>query len=828
MAKKIVDYISGLEIEGGKEEVEATQPFSKMLVEDYGYPKDIIQTRPQFRIKKAPSSIKEDYPLDICIFENNQKLKEELKIIIECKSPDLKTGKTQLENYLQLTSASLGVWFNGNESLYLVKSVDDNKKSFKFKEIYTFPKYGDDLSVLGDKLFKSNLKKDGHLIEVLRLIKSYLVNNETEISSNLSDFASEIIKIIFCKIHDELKKGAEECLDFRVSINETEETTYNRILRIFESVKVTYSDIFKQDDKLSLTPKNIVYVVGKLQDYYFVKSKRDIIKDAFEVFVGVALRGDSGQFFTPRNIAELMVKIANPNEGSKLLDPACGSGGFLTTALDYIWNNIDTKYKGDIESIQHHRKIVAENNIYGIDREAFLVQTTKAYMAIMGDGKSGILHGDTLRHENKNKFEQLKPVFKDGFDVIIANPPYGDKITIDDVNVLKHYKLSKKENKNGILSDLNTVNPEVLFTEYIINNLKNGGIGAVLLPEGIFGNPSLNYVRKYILDNCKLLAVIGLPPETFQPFTSVKTSILVIKKEKIDSSKDYEVMFSMCNYVGHDKNGKPITKDDVETIFKDFELFRRGSLTKISNNSVIVKKSALEKDKLLPLYANYHVEKVNFVSTEQFMTLNDLFDNGVLKKLPKTKNNENENRFYSGVEVGSANYLNRIDNNSIPFVRTSDIHNMEIDYKSTKHISKSTFDIYSKNQNLEEGDLLFVQDGEFLIGECCYIDSDMLNIIIQSHIKIIKVNNVNSFGITPKVLLFLLNENVVKEQLRKFTIKQGTIKTVPFQKLLEVKIRIPKQVELATIESNMNILLDSKKKIRDTLRTLDVSMITLK
>lgn len=153
---------------------------------------------------------------------------------------------------------------------------------------------------------------------------------------------------------------------------------------------------------------------------------------------------------------------------------------------------------------------------------------------------------------------------------------------------------------------------------------------------------------------------------------------------------------------------------------------------------------------------------------------------------------------------------------------------MEIDYKSTKHISKSTFDIYSKNQNLEEGDLLFVQDGEFLIGECCYIDSDMLNIIIQSHIKIIKVNNVNSFGITPKVLLFLLNENVVKEQLRKFTIKQGTIKTVPFQKLLEVKIRIPKQVELATIEYNMNILLDSKKKIRDTLRTLDVSMITLK
>jgi type I restriction enzyme M protein len=345
--KKIVyDYITREPVLSGvKEHAEAVNVFAKKLVEELGYSKGQIQTIPQFRVKESPSG-REKYPVDIAVFRDSRKDYNNVYMIVECKQPNRRDGRKQLDIYLNLVpSVELGVWFNGKEHLYLWKVRDPKTKRWIWKEIPELPKKGERVEDIG--LYKKkDLEKPKELKSKFNDIRNYLAANAVGITNDI-EFAQQIINLLFCKIYDEIHTPREAQVRFRVGINESPSSAKERIVSLFNEVKREYGEdgIFDESDVVKLDENSIVYVVGELQRYLITEAERDAIGDAFEVFIGPALRGAEGQFFTPRNVVRMAVGMLDPKPGEYIIDPACGSGGFLIVALEYVWKKLDEEAK---------------------------------------------------------------------------------------------------------------------------------------------------------------------------------------------------------------------------------------------------------------------------------------------------------------------------------------------------------------------------------------------------------------------------------------------------------------------------------------------------
>ena len=578
MAEKIIDFISGKEVNATPEEVEAVQVFAKSLVNDYNYPKELIQTRPQFRVKARPSDRTKEYPVDIAVFTDESKDDDSLYIIVECKKKNREDGKTQLQDYMRLSKAFLGVWFNGEERLFLHKVEKDGK--VYFEDIPNIPQYKQRLEDIG-KYQRKNLVKAHNLKTTFKAIRNYLAANTVGATRD-EVLAQQLINIVFCKIYDEKFTKPDDMVSFRCGINEKKIEIAKRIQDIFQNVKKVYKDVIDIDDKITLDDDSIAYVVGELQNYCLMDAERDVIADAFEVFIDHALKGGQGQFFTPRNVIKMIIEIVNPQNSDLIIDPACGSGGFLVETLRYIWKTLNEKavdYGWNELVLQSEKTDVAFNCIRGIDKDYFLAKVCKAYMAIIGDGKSGIFCEDSL--ENPEKWSALarQRIDLNKFDIVLTNPPFGKNITVKGEDKLKQYDLAYKWSKakdsneyvKGKLKDQEA--PQILFIERCLQLLNEKGKMAIVLPDGCFGNESLSYLRSWLLNHVKIIGVIDLPLETFLPNTGTKTSVLLCKKaSQQELEKDYPVFMCIAETCGHDRRGKEIESDDIKGIP---ELFKK-------------------------------------------------------------------------------------------------------------------------------------------------------------------------------------------------------------------------------------------------------------
>lgn len=571
----IVDYISGQPVKSTPEEIESVQVFSKILVNDYDYPKDLIQTRPQYRVKVRPSDTKKEYPVDIAIFENS-KDDDNLKIIVECKKENRKDGLTQLKNYMTFSTANLGVWFNGEEKLFIQKFEKQGK--IIFKEIPNIPKYGQRIEDIG--LFKrSELKPAVNLKSIFKTIRNYLAANAVGVTRD-EILAQQLMNLIFCKIYDEKFTRPEDIVTFRAGINEDIDIVAQRIKDLFEIVKSKYDDVLDFSDKISLDNASIYYVVGELQLYCLMNATRDAIGDAFEVFIDNALKGGQGQFFTPRNVVKMMTQIVDPSINDKILDPACGSGGFLVESLKYVWDKLEKQ--GNIlnwpkNEIEIEKQKIAIKNFRGIDKDNFLGKVAKAYMALLGDGRGGIYCENSLeKPSNWSKKTQSEIKFET-FDVILTNPPFGSKIPIKGEEVLKQYEFGyswsfDKKKEEWIKGKLKKNEaPQILFIERCLQLLAPNGKLGIVLPDGILGNDKLGYIRNLLLNKAQLLAIIDIPIETFMPHTSTKTSVIILRKygENEESNNNYKVFMAIAESCGHNRRGDILEgKDDILEIPK--------------------------------------------------------------------------------------------------------------------------------------------------------------------------------------------------------------------------------------------------------------------
>lgn len=577
----VFDFISGKEIKASPEEVEATQVFSKRLIDEYEFKKEDIQTRPQYHVRKSPSDeAKKDYPTDIAVFKSKSRAESDLIGLVECKKKTRKDGVEQLKLYMDMCSSVIwGVWFNGEEQINLLKVKKDG--DIIYREIPNIPKKGQRIEDIG-KYKRKDLKPAKDLKSHFKVINNYLYGNMKKDDTSTRNRAKQIINLLFCKIYDEQYTGMNEEVTFRAGVNEDKEVVATRIKELFGEVKTRFNDVFENEDAITLDPASIVFAVGQIQELCITESERDVIGDAFEVFVGKALKDEDGQFFTPRNVIKMVVDIIDPDEKTMIIDPACGTGGFLIESLRHVWGKIDEKAKKlgwSKKRTEDEKQYVATTYFRGIDKDSFVAKVTKAYMAIIGDGRGGVFCENSLdelkdwSHKCQDKIDLGK------FDVVITNPPFGSKIPIKEEKILKQFdfghkwKFDKKSKKWELQSELNNkgkkagVEPQILFIERCLQFLKIGGKLGIVLPDGVYGNDKLGYIREYLKKNTKILAVVDVPSETFQPNTSTKTSIMIAEKIKEGAKIDNHYIFmAICETCGHDRRGNPTTDDDVSLV----------------------------------------------------------------------------------------------------------------------------------------------------------------------------------------------------------------------------------------------------------------------
>jgi len=555
------DFITGKLLRATPEEVEAVQVFARRLVDDFNYPKSRITTRPQFRVRARPSGGRSrGYPVDIAVFSHERKGEDDALMLVECKRKTRKDGEKQLKLYLSMSTAQIGVWFNAKDHLYLLKRYLPDG-TIDWVVLPTIPKYGQSIADIGT-LKRSQLTVPTNLKAVFRDIRNHLAGNTTGITRDQA-LAQEIMSALFCKIFDELDTAPDDLPEFRASVTEEVERIQQRITNLFERVKAEYFDVFNATDTISLDPDSLRYVVGELQTYEITKATRDAIGEAFEVFIGPAVRGEEGQFFTPRNVVHMMITLLDPEPGEKLIDPACGSGGFLIIALEHIWAKLEAEAKQkrwSASQLERKKKDVAMRCIRGMDKDSFL---TKAYMAIIGDGRGGIFCEDSLGEPNTWGGQSQAQVRLGLFDVVVTNPPFGSKIKATGSHKLAQYRLAKKwtlpKKKDAEWQETSTFRkeqaPQILFIERCIQLLRPGGRLAIVLPESIFGMPVYGHVVHYLYENYALRAFISLPDEVFQPYTHAKTCVLLLECKP--PSPNDKIEMAIADWCGHDSRGNP-------------------------------------------------------------------------------------------------------------------------------------------------------------------------------------------------------------------------------------------------------------------------------
>ncbi|MDR0676150.1 MAG: N-6 DNA methylase [Elusimicrobiota bacterium] len=799
----IIDFISGQKVKATPEEIEAVQVFSKQLIEDYNYPKEYVQTRPQFRVKARPSDIKKEYPIDIAVFSNEKKQNDNIYIIVECKKKNRKDGKTQLQDYLRFSRAYLGVWFNGEERLFLKKFEKNGR--IEFEEIPNIPKFRQRIEDIG-KFKRKDLKPTHNLKSTFRAIRNHLAANTIGTTRDEA-LAEQLINLIFCKIYDEKFTKQNDIVSFRAGVNEKAVDVKKRILEIFEKVKKSYKEILDETDEINLDDNSILYVVGELQNYCLMEAERDIIADAFETFIGHALKGSQGQFFTPRNVVKMMVAILDPNEEDLIIDPACGSGGFLIEGLKYVWQKIDKKgeeYGWGENEIEKIKQKVAIEKFRGIDKDYFLSKVTKVYMTLVGDGKSGVFCEDSLeRVENWNKETQIK-IKQNSFDIVLTNPPFGKDIKVEGEEKLKQYDLSYKYDSNNNKTNKLKISesPQILFIERCLQLLKPNGRMGIVLPDGFF-NESGTYIRKWLLKNVKIFGIIDVCKETFQPNTSTKTSILFFEKVTKQIIHDYEIFMGIAYFCGHNRRGIEINKDDIPEITNKFKHWINTGQIHLSRNCFITNLNELEKTnfwipKHFSPYYKQAIEKVK--SNYAIVKLGDIAT------------------FRKGDEVGSANYIDFIDRveSDIPFIRTSDLVNSSVNQTPDNFIDKETY--LKLNQNLKQKDILYTKDGKIgVVGMITENDK----VVISSGILIIRLKKdmQKKYGITPEYLFAILsNKYTGYFQALRSTIIAATIPHLREKRIEYFDIPI---LDIETIREITN-LVHKSFQLKDDSKILDI------
>ena len=381
----------------------------------------------------------------------------------------------------------------------------------------------------------------------------------------------ELCKIIFVKIRDE-KRGRKtgEYYDFQIKTHEKAESVYKRLDAIYQEAKQKDPEVFKES--LKIDPEELYTVVGHLQSVSLNKTDLDTKGVAFEQFMEDFFKGKSGQYFTPREIVSFAVKMMDIKNDDLVLDPACGSGGFLLHALDEVRKQAEEFNENDEAEKYRFWHDFAQNNLFGIEINDSIARVAKMNMIIHDDGHTNVIGFDALEDVGKMT-EKNRGFERNHFDVIVTNPPFGANVKRSEHPYLEKFTLGQNGKKSR-----DNQKTEILFIERCIDFLKPGtGQMAIVLPDGILTNSSLQYVRDFIMERAQILAVVSLPQFAFAHFgAGVKSSIVFVRrkgeKEKLGK---YKIFMAIADHVGYEATGKRDPQNDLFKIHEEYEKFKK-------------------------------------------------------------------------------------------------------------------------------------------------------------------------------------------------------------------------------------------------------------
>lgn len=627
---QIICLLTG-DIKPSKPKEETLQSVIRMLNEEYGF--DMADMCRDFTIigYDPDTGKNKKQKIDLVVFENSKGQVQE-NIVRLCIIQDEKVKETDAKNGLEITlqnalntleNCEFGLWTNGQTYHFLQKTEDDFG-NIDFEDLSDFPGEGQTIEDL-DRSDKSIARKPANdsLIRVFKRCHDYIYGNE---GMKKTAFW-ELLNLIFCKIYDEKRRficietGESYRREFWVGVKEQNTTEGRakvaaRIKSIFNKLKADdlFSEVFDGNEQINLTDKGLAYIASELAKYSFLDATVDVKGLAYETIVSNTLKQEAGQFFTPRNIVKCMVEMLDPNEHQRVLDPACGSGGFLVMVLDHVRRKLVKQLHPDLEGPWLQEKMnspkvnklvkeYAEQYLFGFDFDPDLKKAARMNMVMAGDGHANIFHINSLAYPKGDNDQELQKVkdtiaksvkksvdkkekfeFDDArgkFDLIFTNPPFGAKIPINDPEILKQFDLGYnwKKNASGQWDKFKISSsepPEILFIDQCCQLLKPGGKMAIVLPDGILSNPNTEYVRAWILQNFKIIASVDLPVEAFLPQVGVQASLLFLQKktgdEKLLQESNYPIFMAIAEMLGKDRRSNNVYErddDGAELLFDD-------------------------------------------------------------------------------------------------------------------------------------------------------------------------------------------------------------------------------------------------------------------
>jgi len=501
--------------------------------------------------------------VDIVVYKND---KITPYILVEVKAPTESKGIEQMKGYLNAEGAEIGVWGNGIKRVILYRFYP-REFNDTLPDLPKADQTIDDLLEAKKTYFEYTTTK----INLKEAIDSM---QELVLAASGVDVFNEVFKLIYAKLYDESEAQLRPDKEVFFRKYRDPSKTYNTINDLFKKAIKKWPGTFYEQENISLSPDHLSVVVGELERTRLFGSDLSIIDEAFEYLIPEVAKGKKGQYFTPRHVINMAVKMLDPKAGEYVIDPAAGSGGFLIGAMYYVK---DHHLRNSDEAMREY----AKEYIWGIDFAEEISKVSRALMLIAGDGRSHLFKLNSLdsrewqgedgqlldarsklqtrlldmgssadNAENKKSFHYLN------FDVLLTNPPFAGEIK--DQGLLRQYFFGKKKGKL-----VNKIERHILFIERTLDMLRPGGRMAIVLPQGILNNTNAEFIREYFFEKARMLAVIGLHANTFRPHAGVKTSVLFLQKwggEAGKPQKDYPIFMAVSKRGGKDNSGDKVYK----------------------------------------------------------------------------------------------------------------------------------------------------------------------------------------------------------------------------------------------------------------------------
>lgn len=754
----------------------------------------------EWKVPKTPSEASKRearhsfdyYPVDIAVFDEVKNCGDyrHILFIIECKQPSKEEGIQQLETYLGLEPhVKLGIWCNTADVdsfsafVYKTSAGLEPPRSNIVKNIPSVgqliaPEYK---NLRFDDLVKPSNTSLKKLFEELLDVVVAVDNNVTRGEEQLD----QLCNLLLLKLNSDKIGSIDRQSELKFRPFHSEKETAKQIKKQFVEFYNLYPDIFTNvsDKEVRFEDATIASCVEKLYRLDLLEVGPESVSTAFQVLRRAALKQEEGQYFTPKPVIQAAVRFMNIGLDDIIIDPACGTGGFLIQSL------IDMKerYPNNPKEISKWSQL----HLYGIDKDSIGVKLTKAIMQVLDDGSTNCVKGDSvLTHTWPDKFPHLvSNNYENGrFTKVFTNPPFGADLKIK-YSDIKRSGLSI----TSVLPKETDVEIGLAMFNRCCDLLKTGGKLCIVLPETYFFSPSYSFVRKWIYGRLKPKMVINIPIEAFQSFCRAKTNLYIF--EKIESEDDYSdddtVIFSNPQTCGLYKNGQEryvVDEKGNRTTNVDNEMDIVSSAYRNNTTSTVplieVKLSeVIEKDVLVPQYYDSRFTKPYYELVEgmklQSITIGDLISEGIIT-----------------LRGGHGSPGNDQRKGDIPYIKVSDIRNLRINVNPTNMIPKELAAKYWKTSDgksdLKPWSLISPNRASSNIGEFAIMLPGEESVVLTKEMYVINVND-NNLGITPFYLLWAFSLQVVRNQWRRITLMQTNREDVG-DRYKEIEIPLPPSI----------------------------------